>query len=81
MWEERWFNKGAIIAAGRYLYCVDEKTWNIGLVRATPEKFDLISSFRITRGKGPLWSHPTIFDGILYIRHGDELMAYDIRQK
>ncbi|MCK9421601.1 MAG: PQQ-like beta-propeller repeat protein [Bacteroidales bacterium] len=80
MWEEKWFNKGSIIAAGGMLYCLDEKTWNVGLVRSNPQKFELISSFKIKQGKGPLWAHPAIYNGILYIRHGEELMAYDIRK-
>jgi len=79
MWETKWFNKGSIITAGGMLYCVDEKTWNIGLVKPNPQKFELISSFKVPLGKGPLWAHPSIFQGILYIRHGNELMAYDIR--
>jgi len=34
---------------------------NMGLLRANPEKFDLVSSFKITRGEaGPFWApgHP-----------------------
>jgi outer membrane protein assembly factor BamB len=81
MYEEKWYNKGAIIEAGGLLYCLDEKGGNLGLVRPTPEKFDLVSSFKITLGKGAFWSHPSVYDGMLYVRHGDVLMVYDIRQK
>ncbi len=81
MYEQKWFNKGSVIEAGNMLYCLDEKTGNLGLVRPMPEKFDLVSSFRVTLGKGPYWSHPSIYDGILYVRHGDVLMAYDVRRK
>lgn len=28
---------------------------------------------------GPHWSHPAIADGILYIRHGNAVMAYKIK--
>lgn len=78
IYETKWFTKGPIIAAGDKLYCLDEKNGNVGLVRATPEKFDLISSFKVTSGKGPFWAHPTIYHGILLIRHGDVLIAYKI---
>jgi len=79
-WEQKWQTKGSIIAADGLLYLYDEKNGNVGLLKPDPEKFDLISSFKITGGKGPNWAHPEIKDGILYIRHGDVLMAYDIRK-
>ncbi len=81
MYEHKWFNKGSIIEAGAMLYCLDEKAGNLGLVRPVPEKFDLVSSFKVPLGKGPFWSHPSVYDGILYVRHGDVLMAFDIRKK
>jgi hypothetical protein len=81
MYEKEWFNKGPIIANEGFLYCYEEKTGNIALVKATPEKFEVTSSFKIKMGSGPHWAHPVINNGILYIRHGDVLMAYDIRQK
>jgi outer membrane protein assembly factor BamB len=81
MYEEKWFTKGAIISDGTMLYCIDEKDGNVGLVRATPEKFDLISSFKITKGSGPFWAHPSIYENILLTRHGGVVMAYDISGK
>jgi outer membrane protein assembly factor BamB len=81
MWEEHWKCKGSIIAAGGMLYIYEEKRGNVGLLKATPEKFDLISSFRVTEGRpGPYWAHPVIHNGILYIRHTNALMAYDIHR-
>lgn len=80
-YEELWHNKGQIIAANGYLYLYDEKFGNVGLVKADPNEFKVISSFQITLGKrGPHWTHPIINDGILYMRHGDAFMAYDIRK-
>lgn len=76
-----WFTKGSIIYSEGMLYCYDEKNGNLGLVKADPKKFDLISSFKVPLGKGPHWAHPTIRDGMLYIRHGEVLMAFDIRKK
>jgi len=81
MYEQTWHTKGSIISADGLLYCTEEKNGNMALVRPTPEKFDLISSFRIPYGKGPYWSHPAIRSVILYIRHGDVLMAYDLKRK
>ena len=81
MYEQKWFTKGAIITAGNMLYCLDEKDGNLGLVRATPEKFDLVSSFKIPMGSGPYWAHPVIHEGKLLIRHGGVVMAFDIAGK
>jgi outer membrane protein assembly factor BamB len=81
-WEERWNCKGSIIAAEGMLYIYDEKNGNVGLVRATPEKFDLVSSFKVNLGNmGPFWAHPVIHNGVLYLRHSNALMAYDIKEK
>lgn len=82
MWEQSWNNKGSIIAAEGMLYIYDEKRGNAGLLRATPEKFDLVSSFQVKEGKsGPFWAHPVIHNGVLYLRHNNALMAYDIKAK
>jgi outer membrane protein assembly factor BamB len=80
MYETNWMTKGSIIAADGMLYCYEEKTGAIALVKATPEKFDLVSSFKVPMGSGPHWSHLVIHNGILYIRHGDALMAFDIKE-
>lgn len=81
MWSERWENKGSIIAADDMLYIFEEKNGNVGLVNPTPEKFELISSFKMDKGEGPFWAHPVIRDGKLYLRHGEVLMVHSIKQK
>jgi hypothetical protein len=54
----------------------------VGLIKANPEKFDLVSSFKVTLGNsGPFWAHPVIHNGVLYLRHTNALMAYDIKAK
>lgn len=80
MWEEDWKCKGSIIAADGMLYLYDEKSGFVGLVKPDPEKFNPVSSFRITLGSGPYWSHPVINNGNLYIRHGEALMVFDIKE-
>jgi outer membrane protein assembly factor BamB len=78
MYENDRMSKGSVIAAEGMLYCYEEKTGTMALVEATPERFDIISSFKVPLGSGPHWSHPVINHGILYIRHGDALMAYKV---
>lgn len=78
-WEQTWNNKGPIILADGMLYIIDEKSGNVGLVKPDPAKFDLISSFKIDKGTGPYWAHPSIYNGRLLIRHGDVLMVFRIK--
>lgn len=80
MYETDWINKGQIIAADEMLYCYEEKTGIFALVKATPEKFEVVSSFKIPLGTGPHWSHPVISNGNLYVRHMDALMVFDINR-
>jgi outer membrane protein assembly factor BamB len=77
-WEKEWLNKGSIISADGLLYLYEEKTGNVALVQPDTTDLKMISSFRITDGKGPHWAHPSIYEGMLLIRHGSYLMAYDI---
>ena len=81
MYETTFQNKGAVIWADGLMYCYIEQTGTMALVRPTPKKFDVISTFTVTKGDGPHWAHPAIADGVLYIRHGAALMAYDIKAK
>jgi outer membrane protein assembly factor BamB len=80
MYEKEWINKGSIFYADGMLYCYEEKSGNIALVKASPKDFEVVSSFKIPYGSGPHWSHPVIKDGVLYVRHGEALMAYSIKQ-
>ncbi len=80
VYEKEWNNKGSIISAEGMLYCYDEKKGNMALVNANGKDFEIISSFVVSDRKGPHWSHPAIKKGILYIRHGTALMAYNIRK-
>ena len=76
-WEGK--GKGSIITADNKLICFDERRGTVGLVKANPEKFEVVSEFRIEKGSGPCWAHPTISNGILYIRHGEAFYAFKIK--
>ena len=77
-WQAR--SKGSIVTADGMLYCYEERRGTIALVKPNPEKFDIVSEFRRkSNGKGPYWAHPVINNGVLYIRHGNALMAYKIK--
>jgi outer membrane protein assembly factor BamB len=76
-WEGK--SKGSIVTADGMLYCCDERRGFVALVAPNPKKFDIVSEFRIAKGEGPLWAHPVVNNGVLYIRRGSALMAYKIK--
>ena len=72
--------KGAITWAGGMLYGYDEggEVW---LANAAPEKFEIVGRFDLPKGEGQHWAHPVVSGGRLYVRHGDFLHAYDVRNR
>ncbi len=69
---------GAVVAADGMLY-VYTQDGTMVLVKADPEAYKPVSQFTVSAGTNEHWAHPTIANGRLYIRHGDVLLAYDIR--
>ena len=67
-----------VISADGMLYVYSTKG-EMSLVKPNPEKFDLVSSFKVTLGTAEHWAHPVIHEGVLYLRHGDTLMAYKLK--
>lgn len=78
-WVTDYYNKGPVIYADGMLYCYEEKRGNLALVKADPEEFKVISSFRVTEGAGPHWARPTIFNQVLLVRHGEVLIGYKVK--
>ena len=71
--------RGALIAADGMFYMFDERRNFIGLANINPDKLDVVSEFQHKDGAGAFFSHPTIFDGVLYVRRGTALTAYKIK--
>lgn len=71
--------RGSTIAADGMLYVFTEKG-DVNLVNPKPEGMQLVSSFKITKGTKEFFTHPVIHNGVLYIRHGTALMAFQIKQ-
>ncbi len=69
--------KGAIIASGNKLIGYSEKG-ELFLAEVNPNEFKLISKAKVELGTAQHWAHPVINDGILYLRHGNTLIAYKI---
>ncbi|MEE8400450.1 MAG: PQQ-binding-like beta-propeller repeat protein [Desulfobacterales bacterium] len=72
--------KGSLTYADDHLYFLDEKG-QMSLVLADSKKYTEVARFTVPKGgRGPYWAHPVVCNGRLYIRHSDQLYAYDIRE-
>ena len=69
--------RGSTVAADGMLYVFTEKG-EVNLVNPKPEGMQIVSSFKVTKGTKEFFTHPVIHNGVLYIRHGEALMAYSI---
>ena len=73
----RRLGKGSMVFADGRLYGYVE-SGDVLLVDPDPQRFEAVGELDIERGRGQHWAHPVLAGGVLYIRHGDVLMAYDI---
>jgi outer membrane protein assembly factor BamB len=71
--------KGATIAANKTLIGYSEKG-ELFMAEANPSAFKVISKTKVTLGTEQHWAHPVINNGILYVRHGNVLIAYKISE-
>jgi outer membrane protein assembly factor BamB len=69
---------GAVISADSMLYYYNQ-IGEMKLVSFHGSNLKEVSSFRIKKGTGQHFSHPVINRGILYLRRGKTLMAFDLR--
>jgi outer membrane protein assembly factor BamB len=84
-WSERSVTPGSVSYADGRLYLHGE-SGEVALVEATPEGYREHGRFMppnppeqgVNRGE-KAWAHPVIADGRLYIRDGDRLWSYDIK--
>ncbi|HOK65942.1 MAG TPA: PQQ-like beta-propeller repeat protein [Anaerohalosphaeraceae bacterium] len=80
MYAQRWHNKGSILWADGLFYAYAEKPGVIGLIKADSKEFVPVSEMTITLGDKQHWAHPVISHGRLFVRRGNTLMVYSIRQ-
>jgi outer membrane protein assembly factor BamB len=79
MYDQEWNSKGELVYADGMFYVYEEKRGNVALVKPDPSGFKVVSSFQVEKGRGPHWSHPYIFEGKMFLRHGDVLMVYALK--
>jgi len=83
LYDSKALAQGCLIYADERFYVLSEKGI-AALVKPSPEKFEIVSSFRLAspKSKRPdAWTHPVILDGRLYLRYHDQLHCYDIKAK
>ncbi len=82
IYETQWdrLGKGCVIYADGLIYMYEENRGTLAIAKPS-EKLDIVSSFQINYGNKEHWAHPVICDGVLYLRHGDTLGAFDIKAK
>lgn len=69
---------GSVISADDHLYCYADNG-NVNLIKVSEPKMEVVSKFKIVKGTKEHFAHPVISNGVLYIRHGNALMAYEIK--
>ena len=79
-WRERGIGKGSICYADGMLYLYAERRGEVALVKATPAGYTQTGTFR-AHGAGKSWAHPVVIGGRLYLRYGERLYCYDVRDK
>jgi outer membrane protein assembly factor BamB len=52
----------------------------VALVEASPEGYKEVGTFQVPRHDGPSWAHPVIAGGRLYLREGDSVCCYNVKQ-
>ncbi len=52
---------------------------SVNLVNYEQDQLEPAGQFKVKEGTGHHFSHPVVADGVMYIRHGNALMAYRIK--
>jgi len=76
--ESREIDKGTVIAADGMIYAYTERG-ELALLKPDGGKFEVVGKTNITHGNNQHWAHLVISNGVLYVRRGNALMAYNIR--
>lgn len=81
-WTSKEVSQGTVEYADGMLYTYEgPKKGIVSLIKPNSATLERTGKFTVTEGDREHWAHPTIANGRLYVRHGDVLLCYDIRQK
>ena len=70
---------GSLIYADNKLICYG-MNGEVNLIHYKQNQFDVTGTLKVKQGSGHHFSHPVVANGVLYIRHGNALLAYNIKQ-
>jgi outer membrane protein assembly factor BamB len=76
--EARDIDAGTVIAADGMLYAYTERG-ELALLKPDNGKFTVVSQTKVEKGSDQHWAYLVIHNGILYVRHGNALLAYNIK--
>ena len=70
---------GVVIAADGMLYYYNQQG-QVMLITLDPQNMKVVSEFKILKGNDAHFTHPVINNGKLYIRHGNVIQAFNIKE-
>lgn len=83
--EQQVVNKGIrganLLAADGMIYSYEDKRGRVSLLKPTEDNIEIVGSFKVELGRGAHLAHMSIGEGMLFVRHGNALMTYDIKQR
>lgn len=74
------FGGGSVIYADGLFYCYGENDGEIALMEASPEQIKIVSKFKVPLGTDQHWARLVIDNELLFVRHGNALMAYKVAE-
>jgi outer membrane protein assembly factor BamB len=83
LWKERGSGQGSasIAAADGHLY-IRYADGTMTLVKASRDSLQEVGKFKVSgSGERPSWAHPVILDGRLYLREGDKILCYQLKDE
>jgi outer membrane protein assembly factor BamB len=85
VWNSKNLGKGAVAYADGMLYCLEERSGTIVLIKASKDGWSEHGRFKIDpqssrRQEGMVWTHPVISNGRLYLRDQEFISCYDIKK-
>lgn len=69
---------GSVIFADGLFYCYAENDGEVALMEASQEQIKIVSKFKVPLGTNQHWARLVIDNGLLFVRHGNALMAYKV---
>jgi outer membrane protein assembly factor BamB len=73
--------QGSLCYADGLLYILSEDNKTVILAKPEPKEFVELSRFELpNEAPGKSWAHPVVLDGRLYLRHGQYLYCYDVKE-